>query len=68
MTFRCKNMDGCPMYKYLTSSIRILQLYPLVEEYCQNPEKYKECARYKLMMEGEVSPDNLLPNGTRLKN
>ncbi|MEW6676196.1 MAG: hypothetical protein AB1348_09405 [Nitrospirota bacterium] len=63
MMFRCKNMNGCMMYNYLTTSVRILQLYPLVEEYCQNIEKYKECARYKLLMEGEAPSDNLLPNG-----
>lgn len=67
MAFKCKNMDGCSMYNYLTGSVRILRLYPLVEEYCRNPEKYKECARYKLLMEGEVPPDNLLPNGEILK-
>ncbi|MEW6001711.1 MAG: hypothetical protein AB1638_03555 [Nitrospirota bacterium] len=67
MTFECKNMDHCPMYTYLTGSVRILKLCPFVEEYCRNPEKYKECARYKIIVEGEVPSDNLLPNRERLK-
>jgi hypothetical protein len=55
------------MYNYLTSSVTILELYPFVEEYCRHPEKYKECARYKILIEGDAPPENLLPNGKMLK-
>jgi len=67
MTFKCKNMDHCSMYNYLTSSVTILELYPFVEEYCRHPEKYKECARYKILIEGDAPPENVLPNGKMLK-
>lgn len=67
MTFKCKNMDHCSMYNYMTSSVTILELYPFVEGYCRHPEKYKECARYKILIEGDAPPENLLPNGKMLK-
>jgi hypothetical protein len=67
MAFRCKYMEGCPMYNYLTTSVRIIELQPYVEEYCLNEEHHRECARYKKRAQGKVPPDNLLPNGTALK-
>ena len=67
MAFRCKYMDGCPMYNYLTTAVRIIQLQPYVEDYCLNEGHHQECARYKKRAEGKVPPDNLLPNGTILK-
>lgn len=67
MTFVCKNMKGCTMYNLITGSVRIMQLQPFLHEYCQNPQKYKECARYNIREKGGKSPDNLLPNGEILK-
>ena len=65
--FKCKNMDRCSLYNLMTSSVKILELYSFVDEYCKNPEKYKECARYKMSIEGDVPPEELLPNGKMYK-
>jgi len=67
MAFRCKNMKGCSMYNYISSSVRIIQLQPFLNEYCLNPEKCKECARFKMKERGEKPPANLLPNGERIR-
>ncbi|MEK6582769.1 MAG: hypothetical protein AABY50_07115 [Nitrospirota bacterium] len=55
------------MYNFITTSVRIIQLQPFLNEYCMNAEEYKECARYKIKEKGGKSPDNLLPNGKILK-
>lgn len=55
------------MYNLITTSLRISELQPLIQEYCLNPENYKECMRYKMKEKGEKSPDNLLPNGKMLE-
>ena len=49
MDFKCKNMEGCPMYDYLTTSVRIIQLQPFLNEYCLNSNNYNRCARYKII-------------------
>ena len=67
MSFKCKYMEGCPMYNYLTTAVRIIQLQPFVGEYCLSEKHYQECARYKMRAQGKVPQDNLLPNGTALK-
>ncbi len=68
MDFKCKNMEGCPMYDYLTTSVRIIQLQPFLNEYCLNSNNYNRCARYKIIENGNEPPSNLLPNGDTLKN
>ncbi len=67
MTFSCKNMEGCPMYNYMSSSLRILQLQPFLNDFCLNPERYRECVRYKIIEEGKEPPARLLPDGKLLK-
>lgn len=59
-------MRGCPMYDLITTSVRIIQLQPYLTEYCVNPERNKECARYKIMQQGEEPPADLLPDGKRI--
>lgn len=60
-------MEGCPMYDYLTSSVRIIQLQPFLDKYCQNPERHVDCVRYKIIEGGKEPPANLLPDGAYLK-
>ncbi len=67
MSFKCQHMKGCSMYNFITTSVRIIQLQPFLDEYCMSPGKYKECARYKIKEKGGKSPDNLLPDGKILK-
>ncbi len=59
-------MEGCHMYNLLTTSVRIIQLQPFLTEYCENPIKSKECARYKLIAIGKEPPADLLPDGKKL--
>jgi len=54
------------MFSLITNSLRITQLQPFIAEYCLNPEKYRECMRYKMKEKVEKPPDNLLPNGKKL--
>ncbi len=68
MDQRCKNMIGCPMYDFITTAVRIMQLQPFLNEYCLDPQKHQQCARYKVIETGKEPPSNLLPNGEMLKN
>lgn len=67
MSFRCKNMEGCSMYNMITTSVRIIQLQPFLNEYCLNADNYKNCERYKLAEKGVEPPADLLPNGEKLR-
>lgn len=67
MEFRCKNMEGCPMYDFLTSSVRIIQLQPFLNDYCLSNTNHESCARYRIIETGTEPESNLLPNGEILK-
>ena len=66
MSFKCENMQGCPMYDLITTSVRIIQLQPYLTKYCANPAHYKECARYTIIESGKEPPAYLLPDGKKL--
>lgn len=66
MSFKCKNMEGCPMYDLLTTSVRIIRLQPYLTGYCENPVNCRECARYKIIDTGKEPPADLLPDGKKL--
>lgn len=66
MAFKCKNMEGCPMYNLITTSVRIIQLQPYLIEYCTNHDRCRECARFKLIETGKEPPADLLPDGKKL--
>ena len=55
------------MYNHLTTAVRIIQLQPFVKDYCLNDDNYQNCARYKIKSGGTEAPENLLPDGTKLK-
>jgi hypothetical protein len=61
-------MEGCGMYCHLTTSVTIIHLQPFLNEYCMNPERHKECARYQIIEGGKEPPANLLPDGKMLKS
>jgi len=67
MSFKCIYMEGCPMYNHLTTAVRIMQLQPLLGNYCLSGEQYHECARFKIIEQEKEPPYNLLPDGTILK-
>jgi len=55
------------MYNHLTTALRIIQLQPFVKDYCLTGDNYQNCARYKIKCKGTEAPDNLLPDGAKLK-
>ena len=65
MPFKCKNMDGCPMYNLLTTSVRIIRLQPYLTEYCEDAENCRKCARYIIIETGKEPPADLLPDGKK---
>ncbi len=67
MAFKCRFMEGCPMYDLITTSVRIIQLQPYLNNFCLNRENFKNCARYEMIACGQEPPADLLPNGTKLK-
>ena len=67
MSFRCKFMDGCPMYDLITTSVRIMQLQPFLNGYCLNPDNFTRCERYHIIESGKEPPSDLLPDGKKLK-
>lgn len=67
MDKNCWNMKDCSMYSLITSSVKIIHLQPFLNEYCFNPENYKNCARYILKQKGEKPEPHLLPDGTILR-
>ena len=56
------------MYNHLTTAIRIIRLQPFVRDYCLSETNYKNCARFKIKSQGSEAPDNLLPDGAKLKD
>lgn len=67
MSFKCKYMKGCPMYDLITTSVRIIQLQPFLNEFCLKRDNYKKCARYGVIESGKEPPADLLPDGNKLK-
>jgi hypothetical protein len=67
MSMKCLYVVGCPMYNYLTTAIRIIQIQPFLSDFCLNGDNYQNCARYRIRQQGSEPPDTLLPNGTTLK-
>jgi hypothetical protein len=67
MSFRCKFMDGCPMYDLITTSVRIMQLLPFLNGYCLDRGNFTNCARFHIIESGKEPSADLLPDGKRLK-
>lgn len=66
MSFKCKFMEGCPMYDLITTSVRIIQLQPYLSDYCVNSKNFARCVRYGLIDAGKEPPGDLLPDGKKL--
>lgn len=54
----CSHAEGCPLFPLLRASLRGWRDY-----YCDSNTRWRECARYKLALTGQVVPISLLPNG-----
>jgi hypothetical protein len=67
MTFKCKYMDGCPMYNLITTSVRIIQLQPYLSKFCLSREDHSSCKRFLVIESGQEPPHTLLPDGGTLK-
>lgn len=51
----------CSLFQYLKSSREFWQLF-----YCENKQRYQDCARLKLALDNKEIPLRLLPNGKLL--
>ena len=67
MAFECQNKEGCSMYDLITSSVRIMQMQPFLDEFCHNRKNHLNCCRYKAIEGGKEPPASLLPNGDTLR-
>jgi hypothetical protein len=67
MPFKCRFMEGCPMYDLITTSVRIIQFQPFLDSYCLSAENCTNCARYRIIESGKEPPPDLLPDGGKLK-
>ncbi len=54
----CSHREGCPLFPLLNASLRGWRDY-----YCDNDDRWRDCARYKVSLSGRLVPITLLPNG-----
>ena len=54
----CSHREGCPLFPLLNASLRGWRDY-----YCDSEDRWRDCARYKLSLTGQLVPITLLPNG-----
>lgn len=57
----CLHAVDCPLFPLLNASLQGWRDY-----YCDDQDRWRECARYKLSRTGERVPISLLPNGHRV--
>lgn len=57
----CKWVDVCPLRK-LERENKISEKWK--EECCNTNKNWKECERYKKSKEGEITPNNMMPDGS----
>lgn len=60
---KCPHAVDCALYPTLQSS-QLTALWMTL--FCNDPNRYPDCARYKLSLEGKAVPAGLLPNGSIL--
>ena len=54
----CSHREGCPLFPLLNASLRGWRDY-----YCDSEDRWRDCARYKWSLTGQLVPITLLPNG-----
>jgi hypothetical protein len=54
----CSHREGCPLFPLLNASLRGWRDY-----YCDSADRWRDCARYKMSLTGQLVPITLLPNG-----
>jgi hypothetical protein len=54
----CSHAQNCPLFPLLKASLRGWREY-----YCDTEDRWRDCARYKLSLTGQLVPISLLPNG-----
>jgi hypothetical protein len=60
-------MTGCPMYNLLTTSVRIMQLQPFLNNYCLSRDRHRKCSRFQIIETGIEPSASLLPDGKIMK-
>ena len=61
----CKWYDVCPL-RELERQGKISDKWK--NEFCSTKDNWKNCKRYQMEEQGIFHPDNMLPDGTILKN
>jgi hypothetical protein len=59
----CPLTDICPLYPLFTSE-ELLEIWKIA--YCEKPQGYAKCERFKIRQQGDDPPVDLLPNGDTL--
>jgi hypothetical protein len=60
---QCDRLEGCGFFKKYRDR-HVVACAQLIEEYCNDSEKSKSCARKKIFEKtGAPPPDDILPNG-----
>jgi hypothetical protein len=54
----CSHREGCPLFPLLNASLRGWR-----DHYCDSEDRWRDCARYKWSLTGQLVPITLLPNG-----
>jgi hypothetical protein len=54
----CSHREGCPLFPLLKESLRGWR-----DHYCDHGDGWRDCARYKMSLTGQLVPITLLPNG-----
>jgi hypothetical protein len=54
----CSHREGCPLFPLLNASLRGWR-----DHYCDSADRWRDCARYKMSLTGQLVPITLLPNG-----
>jgi len=60
----CKWYDLCPLREFEKNK-KITNKFK--EEYCKTESNWKNCKRYQMEEKGIYHPDNLMPNGEKIK-
>jgi hypothetical protein len=56
-------MDACDLPEVIRSKVALLLWQ---REFCEDAQRFEECARYQIALEGQEIPGGMLPNGYRL--
>ena len=66
MSEKCKYFEGCPIWKHMDQSVKILKLLPVTNRFCLDDENSPNCKLYQLKEQEKPIPESLMPDGNYL--